>query len=195
MSRGPQPKPTILKLIAGNPGKRELNADEPIPPEGSPVPPEWLNEDAVAIWNALVPPLTATKLFSAIDWPLVGRYCVKLARWIEIGKEIKRRSAGDPGSFGTTYPIYEKESEEKKPKGKKKNNAENKADKDSREIKYVAEFPWACEWRSLDRDLRADEARIGIGAAARSRISVAPEKEKSKDQARRDFFNPQKTGA
>lgn len=173
MSRGPDPKPTILKLIAGNPGKRPLNENEPQPPEGSPVPPNWLREDALAIWNELVPPLVETKLATAIDWPLIGRYCVKLARWIYLGEQINKAKTDFPESKGTTYPILDE-------KGKPR---------------YVAEFPWASEWRALDRDLRADEARIGIGAAARSRLTVVGGKEKSKDQDRRNFFNQTRTGA
>ena len=33
--RGRRPKPTALKLIEGNPGKRPLPRDEPTPPVGA----------------------------------------------------------------------------------------------------------------------------------------------------------------
>lgn len=34
-TRGRKPKPTALKLLEGNPGKRPINANEPIPPKGN----------------------------------------------------------------------------------------------------------------------------------------------------------------
>ena len=34
-TRGRKPKPTALKVLEGNPGKRPLNENEPIPPKGS----------------------------------------------------------------------------------------------------------------------------------------------------------------
>lgn len=33
-ARGRKPKPTALKVLEGNPGKRPLNDHEPIPPKG-----------------------------------------------------------------------------------------------------------------------------------------------------------------
>lgn len=35
-------KPTAVKKLEGNPGKRKLNAKEPIPARGMPDCPEWL---------------------------------------------------------------------------------------------------------------------------------------------------------
>ncbi len=34
--RGPAPKPTALRILEGNPGKRPLNASEPRPRAGRP---------------------------------------------------------------------------------------------------------------------------------------------------------------
>ena len=36
MIRGAKPKPTALRRLEGNRGKRGYNADEPVPPEGRP---------------------------------------------------------------------------------------------------------------------------------------------------------------
>ena len=33
-TRGRKPKPTALKVLEGNPGKRPLNDREPVPPKG-----------------------------------------------------------------------------------------------------------------------------------------------------------------
>jgi len=51
---GPKPKPTHLKVITGNPGKRRLNQHEPeiIEPLGSP-PAGW-QAGAKALWHEMV---------------------------------------------------------------------------------------------------------------------------------------------
>lgn len=39
---GRKPKPTAIKKLEGNPGKRKLNTKEPAPVKGMPTCPEWL---------------------------------------------------------------------------------------------------------------------------------------------------------
>lgn len=51
---GPAPKPTKLKQILGNPGRRALNKSEPVSPQLDPVPPEWLDETALEFWSEVV---------------------------------------------------------------------------------------------------------------------------------------------
>lgn len=48
---GPRPKPTHLKLIQGNPGKRAINKNEPKPIGDLRKPPDWLSEELVKDWN------------------------------------------------------------------------------------------------------------------------------------------------
>lgn len=50
---GPAPKPTHLKLIEGNPGKRKINKREP-KPTGEPECPADFGEDERAIWNEAI---------------------------------------------------------------------------------------------------------------------------------------------
>jgi P27 family predicted phage terminase small subunit len=52
--RGAKPKPTHLKVIAGNPGKRKLNAHEPKPTAPLAGPPAWLTPSQLATWNTVV---------------------------------------------------------------------------------------------------------------------------------------------
>ena len=47
---GRKPKPTAIKELEGNPGKRKLNKKEPKPEKGMPVCPEWLLPEAKAEW-------------------------------------------------------------------------------------------------------------------------------------------------
>ena len=45
---GRKPKPTALKKLEGNPGKRKLNMKEPVPAKGVPDCPKWLLPEAKA---------------------------------------------------------------------------------------------------------------------------------------------------
>lgn len=52
MSRpGPAPKPTLLRILSGNPGGRPLNENEPQPEGDLYTPPEWLTDAQKAIWH------------------------------------------------------------------------------------------------------------------------------------------------
>ena len=48
---GRKPKPTMLKIIEGNPGKRPLNDREPKPTGDLVNPPEWLNDSQTEGWK------------------------------------------------------------------------------------------------------------------------------------------------
>ena len=50
-TRGRKPKPTALKELEGNPGKRPLNDREPKPEKKAPPCPKWLNDDAKKEWR------------------------------------------------------------------------------------------------------------------------------------------------
>ena len=51
--RGRKPKPTAIKILEGNPGKRQLNKYEPSPDKLAPECPDWLSEEAKAEWFRL----------------------------------------------------------------------------------------------------------------------------------------------
>lgn len=54
MPTGRKPKPTWLKLVAGKPGHRPLNLDEPIAEGDLVTAPSWFNAEQVAIWDAAI---------------------------------------------------------------------------------------------------------------------------------------------
>lgn len=58
-TRGRKPKPTALKILEGNPGKRPINENEPIPPKGTVKCPTWLEPEAKKEWKRLAPSLEA----------------------------------------------------------------------------------------------------------------------------------------
>ena len=82
--RGRKLKPTALKKLQGNPGKRKLNDDEPKFTElmGA-EPPEWLNDLATTMWQTIMPELIANKILTVADLHNVESFCMAYARWRE----------------------------------------------------------------------------------------------------------------
>jgi len=66
--RGRRPKPTALKELEGNPGRRPLPAREPRPAAVEDVtPPAHLEADAQAVWRELAAGLRAVGLLTRLD--------------------------------------------------------------------------------------------------------------------------------
>jgi P27 family predicted phage terminase small subunit len=73
--RGRKPKPTPLKILTGNPGKRPLNGQEPLPKRGRPVCPAFLSAGAKSQWRRLVPELDRLGLLTLVDSGALAAYC------------------------------------------------------------------------------------------------------------------------
>jgi P27 family predicted phage terminase small subunit len=78
--RGPAPKPTALRELEGNPGKRALPKNEPKPDKGA-VCPEWIPAEAKAEWERVAPELERLGLLTKVDSSALAAYCVAYARW------------------------------------------------------------------------------------------------------------------
>jgi P27 family predicted phage terminase small subunit len=52
---GPAPTPTAVKALKGNPGRRPLNTAEPVTPQLSITPPDWMEGDELAkqFWHEI----------------------------------------------------------------------------------------------------------------------------------------------
>lgn len=85
---GRKPKPTALKVLEGNPGKRKLNNREPDPGKGIPTCPDWLMEEAKAEWSRLAEKLNAMGVLTEIDMTAFASYCQAWARWKEAQEHI-----------------------------------------------------------------------------------------------------------
>ena len=81
--RGRKPKPTAMKILEGNPGKRPLNESEPIPPKGGVKCPTWLLPEAKKEWKRLAPALEAMGVLTMADLSAFAGYCQAFARWKE----------------------------------------------------------------------------------------------------------------
>ena len=78
---GRPPKPTQLKLVTGNPGKRQINRREPSPaPIETLDPPAWLPQAAKEVWEEIAPPMAATKILTEVDVQMLAMGCVAIAQ-------------------------------------------------------------------------------------------------------------------
>lgn len=89
MTRGPKPKPTALRRLAGNPGKRAWNHHEPVPPDEMPTCPEHLNAAAREEWERLAPVLYEMGVVTLVDRAALAAYCQCYGRWVEAEEKMK----------------------------------------------------------------------------------------------------------
>jgi P27 family predicted phage terminase small subunit len=101
--RGRRPKPTRLKVLTGNPGKRPLNMNEPDPEPMIPECPPELGPVAQREWNRLVGELAALRLITNLDRAALAAYCAAYALWAEATEAIQKYGAMVKSPSG--YPM------------------------------------------------------------------------------------------
>lgn len=90
--RGPQPKPTLLKLIQGNPGKRPLNMADGVNPEVAiPDPPRHLNKEARKEWKRVSAELYSLGLISRLDRAALTLYCQAWGQLVMLEESLNRK--------------------------------------------------------------------------------------------------------
>ena len=104
--RGRKPKPTRLKVLTGNPGKRPLNHDEPRPEPAIPECPPELGPSAQREWNRLVGELASLKVLTNLDRAALAAYCGAYALWAEATEAIQKFGAmvKSPSGFPIQSP-------------------------------------------------------------------------------------------
>lgn len=80
-TKGRKPKPTALKVLEGNPGKRPLNQNEPKPEKKAPKCPSWLEPEAKKEWRRMSKALEAIGVLTQVDAAAFSGYCQAFARW------------------------------------------------------------------------------------------------------------------
>ncbi|EJO5348298.1 phage terminase small subunit P27 family [Clostridium sporogenes] len=88
--RGRKPKPTAIKIIEGNPGKRPLNKYEPKPEKKAPRCPSWLENDAKKEWRRMAKQMEHLGTLTEIDMAAFAGYCQAYARWKEAEEFITK---------------------------------------------------------------------------------------------------------
>jgi P27 family predicted phage terminase small subunit len=88
--RGRRPKPTRLKVLTGNPGKRPLNELEPTPEVAVPDCPAELNPAAKREWDRLVVELGKLRILTHLDRAALATYCGAYALWAEAMVQLQK---------------------------------------------------------------------------------------------------------
>lgn len=105
-TRGRKPKPTALKVLEGNPGKRPLNTDEPKPKKKAPKCPSWLEPEAKKEWRRMSKTLEKIGVLTQVDGAAFAGYCQAYARWREAEEFLtKHGTIKDNGyrQYNTAY--------------------------------------------------------------------------------------------
>jgi P27 family predicted phage terminase small subunit len=95
VAAGRKPKPTALKLVQGNPGKRALNTAEPQPQRGIPECPDWLSPLAKEHWIEIAPRLDELGVLTLADGHALALLCETFAEY--------RKARADVVKHGATY--------------------------------------------------------------------------------------------
>lgn len=106
MPPGPRPKPTHMKVLAGNPGNRPLNDREPKPQKKMPQCPPHLQGEARKEWRRMGKKLLELGLMTEIDRTALALYCQAWERWVEAEAEVKKLGAivKSPNGFPIQNP-------------------------------------------------------------------------------------------
>lgn len=108
--RGRPNKPTALKVLEGNPGKRPINQHEPKPLPIAPKPPTWMAPEAKTMWKHLSPQLENLGLLTIIDGYSLAAACQSYATWAKCERYLKKngltleiKKIDDEGNEYTSY--------------------------------------------------------------------------------------------
>lgn len=93
MTKGRKPKPTALKLLTGNPGKRPLRFDQFAPEARIPCCPAVLKGEARLEWKRVTTELHRCGMLAEVDRGLLAMLCATWARWVEAERRIAESAA------------------------------------------------------------------------------------------------------
>lgn len=93
MARGRKPKPTKIKQLEGNPGKRALNKQEPKTKSVIPICPSHLKGAARTEWGTLTKELHALGLISTVDRAALAICCTAWADYVQASNKLVKEGA------------------------------------------------------------------------------------------------------
>jgi P27 family predicted phage terminase small subunit len=106
---GPPPKPTALKLLDGNPGKRALNQFEPQLDIAEPACPDYLDEGAQREWKRIVPILMKMRVLTEADGAMLGIWCQTYSTMIDLQRKLAMTGTlhtPKKGGYVQTNPLF-----------------------------------------------------------------------------------------
>lgn len=87
---GRPPKPSALRVLEGNPGKRDI-PEAPTPERARPTRPEFLATEAKREWNRITAELDALGILSRMDRAALATLCELWADVVFYTKEVRAR--------------------------------------------------------------------------------------------------------
>lgn len=100
---GPPRKPTAVKAIQGNPGRKPLPKDEPVYHVKT-TPPAWLSDRARREWARLRPHLERLGLLTVADRAAFAVYCDAYATMVELTEDIREHGRTTLSENGVEIP-------------------------------------------------------------------------------------------
>jgi len=98
---GRKPKPTALKKLAGNPGKRPLDRAEVRPRAGVPaMPRRRLSAEGQRLWRRLAPELAELGLMTEVDGPAFEMLCVHYSVAVQAARQLREEGLTVMGTTG-----------------------------------------------------------------------------------------------
>jgi P27 family predicted phage terminase small subunit len=98
--RGPPPKPRALKKLEGTFRKDRDGGEVLEPPPGMPARPTWLDKEACAEWDRVVPQLEELGVLTGLDGGALERYCVAHSNWVNAQLDVQKRGRMLETPFG-----------------------------------------------------------------------------------------------
>lgn len=150
-----RPKPTKMKILEGNPGKRPLNKFEPEPPPGVPKMPSWLGsyEAAVEEWVWVSTILDSMGVMTLADRNLLANLCYMQSQIQQLAGELETEGR-------VVYQL--------------------KMDSMGNEVVEAKTNPKAKLLNDMLREVRLHSGVFGLDPSSRSRLTVIPKGQKSK---------------
>lgn len=98
--RGRKPTPTVMKLVTGNPGRRQVSMDEFRPEAAIPDAPEHLKDEARREWDRVTEILFRHGMVSDVDRGALAMLCTLWARYVQAEQMIEKARDASPSSGG-----------------------------------------------------------------------------------------------
>lgn len=103
MAIGRPPKPTALKELAGNPGRRPLNKLEPRPRVAAPPCPKWLTGEARKEYKRVAKLLVDLRVLTEVDRSALAAYALSYAKWVDAEQRVSEQGAVLVSAKGNPY--------------------------------------------------------------------------------------------
>jgi P27 family predicted phage terminase small subunit len=157
--RGPKPKPTALRILEGNPSRREINEMEPaiFLPAKKPADiesDELANQEWDRLFEAMPP-----GIYTAADTSAIATYCLSWSMLIKAQREIALN--------GVMVAHY----------------VENEETGDRMLLEYKAN-PAVKVWKAASETLIKMTDRLGLSPGVRSRLELPKRSDKPTDQSK-----------